>query len=323
MPVYDGIDVFEVREDLYFARRVRDAAPAREMLARLGVAEGPVLIKPNWFSGYPGQYTDAATLALFCDAVPGLKVVIEGHAAMRNDGSREITPANGRDNWDWLREQEAAYFGRLGLDRVLARDDVMYINVTDEVWRGNAASPAEVRAAVAERFGELTFGELYGVMPARLLEWRGRPLLSLARVKIPEVGRDAFAFSLSLKNMFGLIPAPNRGDYHERLPAAVVDAHALYGAFFDVVGVCEGVHHLVRVSAAGAVDTVWGDRYDDLEGQGVVVAAANPAEADAFAAALFGVDVASRTLMKEAEARLGPWDKMVVLEGFRYAATKE
>jgi hypothetical protein len=321
VPVYDGLGVYEVREDLYFAKGVRDEAPVRELLRALGVGAGPVLIKPNWFSAYPGQFTDAATLALFCDAVDGPKIVIEGHAAMRNDGSREITPENGRDNRDWIRGQEAAYFGRFGLDAVLGRDDVTYVNVTDEVWEGRVVPEGDVRAAVEGRGGALAFEELYGAMPAALLEWRGRPLLDLARIKIPDAASDAPGFSLSLKNMFGLIPEPNRGAYHERLPEAVTDVHLLYGAFFHVIGACEGIFHAVRVSEGGARDTAWGDRYDDVEGLGIVVAGAKAAEADAFAAALFGVDVSSRGVMAAAAERLGWWDRMVVLEAMRYGVT--
>lgn len=320
MPVYDGLGVYEVREDLYFAKGVRDAAPVRELLRALGVASGPVLIKPNWFSAYPGQFTDAATLALFCDAVDGEKIVIEGHAAMRNDGSREITPENGRENWDWIREQEAAYFARFGVDAVLGRDDVTYVNVTDEVWEGRAVPEDEVRAALEAAGAGLAFDELYGAMPAALLAWRGRPLLDLARIKIGDPASDAPGFSLSLKNMFGLIPEPNRGEYHERLPDAIIDMHLLYGAFFKVIGVCEGIFHAVRVSEGGAHDTAWGDRYDDVGGLGVVVAGAKAAEADAFAAALFGVDVSSRGVMTAAEKRLGWWDRMVVLEASRYGS---
>lgn len=319
MPVYEGLRVYEIKEDLYFARGVRAAGPMRDIFRMLGAAEGPVLIKTNWFSPYPGMFTDAATLALVCDAVDGEKIVIEGHAAMRNDGSREVTPENGRENWEWIREQEAAYFARFGLDAVLGRDDVTYVNVTDEVWEGRVVPAGEVRAAVEGRGGVLTFEELYGTMPAVLMEWRGRPLLSLARIKISDPTLAGAGSSLSLKNMFGLIPEPNRGIYHTRLPDAIVDAHVLYGTFFDVVGVCEGVFHAIRMGDEGAYDTAWGYRYDDVEGLGVIVAGANQTEADAFAAALFGVDVSSRAVIKAAEERLEPWDRMVVLEAGRYA----
>jgi hypothetical protein len=244
--------------------------------------------------------------------------VVEGHSACRNDGSREITPGNGRDNWDWIRGQEREYFARFGLDEVLARDDVTYINVTDEVWEGRVVPAEEVRAAVEAKGGSLAFEEFYGAMPAALMEWRGRPLLSLARIKLPDPAGTGAAFSLSLKNMFGLLPEPNRADYHSRLPDAVVDAHVLYGAFFPVLGVCEGVYHVVRVAEEGEYDTVWGDRYDDLPDLGVVVAGACPAEADAFTGALFGLDLSGRDLMAVATERLGGWDRMVVLEASRY-----
>ncbi|NIT37299.1 MAG: DUF362 domain-containing protein [candidate division Zixibacteria bacterium] len=318
MPVYDGLRVYEVREDLYFARGIRDAAPLRELFRMLAVAEGPAIIKVNWFSPYPGQFTDAATLALACDAIEGEKIVVEGHAAERNDGSREITPDNGRENWDWIKEQEKEYLRRFGLDAVLARDDVTYVNVTDEVWAGRAVPEDEVRAALEGHGSRLALDGLYGALPEKLVAWRGRPLVSLARVKVSDPRREAPGFSLSLKNMFGLIPEPNRGAYHERLPEAITDVCLLYGAFFRLVGVCEGIFHAVRVREGGAHDTSWGDRYDDVEDLGIVVAGAKAAEADAFAAALFGLDISARAVMTTAEERLGPWDKMVVLEASRY-----
>ena len=165
MPVYEGLRVHEIKEDLYFARGVRDVAPMRDILRMLGADEGPVLIKTNWFSPHPGQFTDAATLALACDAVDGEKIVIEGHAAMRNDGSRDVTADNGRENWDWIREQEAAYFARFGLDAVLGRDDVTYVNVTDEVWEGRTVPEGEVRAGLEGSGAPLVFDELYGAFP--------------------------------------------------------------------------------------------------------------------------------------------------------------
>jgi uncharacterized protein (DUF362 family) len=320
VPVYEGLRVYEIKEDLYFARGVRDAGPAREILRMLGAAEGPVLIKPNWFSSYPGQFTDAETLALVCDAVAGEKIIVEGHAAMRNDGSREITPGNGRENWGWIREQEAAYFARLGLDAVLGRDDVTYVNVTDEVWEGRAVQPEEVRAALAAAGTPLAFDELYGAIPQKLTAWRDRPLISLARVKVGDAASPSPGFSLSLKNMFGLIPEPNRGAYHERLPEAITDACLLYDTYFRRVGACEALFHAVRVREGGAHETGWGDRYDDEEGWGVIVAGANAAEADAFAAAFFGLDISSRAVMEAAAERLEPWDKMVVLEATRYGS---
>ncbi len=318
MPVYDGLRVYEVREDLYFARGVREAGPLREIFRMLAADEGPAIIKVNWFSPYPGQFTDAATLALACDAIEGEKIVVEGHAAERNDGSREITPDNGRENWEWLREQEKEYFSRFAIDAVLSRDDVTYVNVTDEVWEGRTVPEGEVRAALENAGTPLAFDELYGALPEKLLAWRGRPLISLARIKVSDPQLEGPGFSLSLKNMFGLIPEPNRGAYHERLPEAITDVHLLYGVFFRLVGVCEGMFHAVRVREGGAHDVPWGDRYDDVEDLGVVAAGAKAAEADAFAAALFGLDISGRAVMTAAEERLGPWDKMVVLEAGRY-----
>lgn len=316
MPVYDVSGVHEIRRDLYFARGIRDAALVGEIMRRLGAAEGPVLLKVNWFSNLPGQFTDADTLDLFCDAVGGEKIIIEGHACLRNDGSREVTPENARESWDWMREQEAKYFAVHGLDRILARDDVRYVNITDEVWAGKTVPAEEIRAALAGK--TLVFDELYDILPACLMAYKGRPLVSLARIKVPAPAGDD-AFSLSLKNMFGLIPDPDRDAYHPRLPEAVTDVHLLYGAYFPIMGICEGISHAVRGNNVdGKYEAPWGECYDDLGALGVMTAGANPAAADAFTAALFGVDVTGRTLMKLAEQRLGPYDKMVALEAKLY-----
>jgi hypothetical protein len=99
-----------------------------------------------------------------------------------------------------------------------------------------------------------------------------------------------------------------------------VDTHLLYGAFFGVIGLCEGIFHAIRTGDAGEYDTDWGFRYDDLEGLGVIVGGDTAAEADAFTAALFGSDVSGRDVMTAAEKRLGWWDRMVVLEASRYGS---
>jgi uncharacterized protein (DUF362 family) len=316
MPIYNEDGSTAVRDDLFFSASVKTAAPLRGMFGAVGCADKPVLIKVNWFSGLPAQFTDAATLDLFLEALGGPAVVIEGHSFMRNDGSREITVGNARDNAEWIREQEKAYLRDNGLTEVIENHGARYVNVTDEVWAGRTVNPSDVRSRVDERFGPLTNEELYAAMPAALLEFEGAPLISLARLKLPCSGISE-APTLSLKNMFGLVPEPNRSGYHEKLANTLIDVQALYGSYFTLVGAVEAIYCGVREAPDGPFEAPWA-RYEDTGATGLAVVGAIPADVDAFAAGLFGLDVSERTVMAEYERRIGPWDRMLPLEATRY-----
>ncbi|UCE26615.1 MAG: DUF362 domain-containing protein [Candidatus Coatesbacteria bacterium] len=318
MPIYNEDGSTAVRDDLFFSGSVKTSAALRGMLGAVGCADKPVLVKVNWFSGLPAQFTDAATLDLFLEALGGPAVVIEGHSFLRNDGSREITVGNARDNAEWIREQENAYLVENGLTEVIEKHGARYVNVTDEVWAGRTIDPSDVRTRVEERFGPLTNEELYDKMPEALLEFEGAPLISLARLKLP-ASVESNAPTLSLKNLFGLVPEPNRSSYHDKLPETLIDVRALYGSYFTPVGVVEAVYHGVREAPDGVFEVPWG-RYNDIGTVGLAVVGANPADVDAFAAGLFGGDVSTRTVMSEYERRIGPWDRMLPLEAARYAA---
>jgi uncharacterized protein (DUF362 family) len=319
MPIYNEDGSTAVRDDLFFSSSVKTSAALRGMLGALECIDKPVLVKVNWFSGLPAQFTDAATLDLFLEALGVPAVVIEGHSFMRNDGSREITVGNARDNAEWIREQEEAYLRENGLTEVIEKYGARYVNVTDEVWAGRIVNPSDVRTRVEERFGPLTNEELYAAMPEALLEFEGAPLISLARLKLPGSG-ELSAPTLSLKNLFGLVPEPNRTDYHDKLPETLIDVRILYGSYFKPIGVVEAIHHGVREAPDGVFEAPWG-RYNDLGATGLAVVGANPADVDAFAAGLFGGDVSARTVMSEYGRRVGPWDRMLPLEATRYAET--
>jgi uncharacterized protein (DUF362 family) len=319
MPIYNEDGSTAVRDDLFFSSSAKTPVALRGMLNALGCTDKTVLVKVNWFSGLPAQFTDAATLDIFLEALGAPAVVIEGHSFLRNDGSREITVANARDNAEWIREQEEAYLRENGLAEVIEKRGVRYVNVTDEVWAGRVIDASEVRTRVEERFGPLVNEELYDVMPEALLEFEGAPLISLARLKLPGSG-ELSAPTLSLKNMFGLVPEPNRTGYHAILPETLIDVRALYGSYFTPVGVVEAIYHGVREAPDGVFEAPWG-RYNDLGATGLAVVGANPADVDAFAAGLFGGDVSARTVMSEYERRVGPWDRMLPLEATRYAET--
>jgi hypothetical protein len=317
MPIYNEDGSTAVRDDLFFSSSVKTPAALRGMLGALGCIDKPVLVKVNWFSGLPAQFTDAATLDLCLEALGGPAIILEAHSFMRNDGSRRISNGNARENAEWIRNQEKRFQGDNGLSEVMEKRGARNLNITEEVWGNRVADPTEVRTRVEERFGPLVNGELYATMPETLSEHKGAPLISLGRLKLPGPYGGKVP-SLSLKNLFGLIPDPDRSGYHKKLAETVVDMWALYGSYFTPVGVVEAIYHGVREAADGALEAPWG-RYNDLGATGVAVVGANPADVDAFAAGIFGLDISESPALAEYERRVGPWDRMLPLEAARYA----
>jgi|GEM_PF-1488849 len=263
---------------------------------------GITIIKPNWFSPGPANYTGAATLDLVLQAVPGEKLLVEGHSCGRNYGDREVTPANGRKLLPWIRDQEKLFFERTRLGEVIRRHRVEYVNATEEVWGGRAAPADEVRRVVEQRAGPIGHPELYSEVPARLFALRDRAvLLDLAKIKIPgEAAGDVF--SLSTKNLFGLIVEPNRWAYHTGLPGSIVDIACVYLSLFPSIALAEGIHEYVQGNPEGRVEVPWGN-YDVVQSSGLAVAGWPPSEVDLAAGRAFGLDLSDRALVRLARFR--------------------
>ena len=282
--------------------RVDDAGDLRLLFERLGLAGARFIVKPNWFCLYPGNYTTAQALDLTLAALPGPAVVVESYTAMRHDGSREITSRNGREDWAWLREQDAWFMEISGIGEVLRRHGAEYINVTEEVWSGRAVPAAEVAARVEARYGGIDQPELYGYVPQRLFEWAGNPLISLARLK--------GGWSLSLKNLFGLIPDPLRSRWHgpkdADLARSIININLVYHALFAVFGLVEALTPFALYGEGGEYHTPWGN-YELRPEAGVVFAGASLPAVDALVARACGIDPAGLEYLQLAEARLGPW----------------
>ena len=50
-----------------------------------------LLIKPNWYSPHPSNYTDADALRMVMEAVDAEVIVVEGYSLDRQDGSMSFT----------------------------------------------------------------------------------------------------------------------------------------------------------------------------------------------------------------------------------------
>ena len=265
----------------------------------------PVLIKPNW--GTVECYTEAQILDWTLAAIPGDKIVIESHGWARNEATLlqqdplGLTKANLRKGDRWFLEYS-------GIDRVLAKHHVEYLNLTEEVWAGRTADAGMIQKAVEEKYDPVQFSELYEKVPARLYALRGGSLLSLSKYKIVFY---PLGVSLSIKNLFGLIPGPSRGKFHGKqhgfLDQSIVDINKIYHSLFAVKGLIEAV------CSAGVLDAEE-ERTQVKPGCGAAFASEDIVSLDAFATALAGRDPQSVGHLHLAGEVFGAWDAEITAE---------
>ncbi len=275
------------------------------------------VIKPNWFTFVEGLYTDALTLDQFLKCIKGDIYIVEAYSWRRNDGSRLITEYNYLDNKDWISDQDKKELVQSGLAKVLEKHGVKYINTTEEVWKGDVIANSTIRGLVENRYGNerLQFPEFYMNVPRKIFELSQLPetiFINLSRVKTSN--QSDGGFSLSLKNIFGLIPIPRRYKYHgDTLPQAIIDINKVYRSLFNIIDICEGIHTALQWNPYGKYMHDLGN-YDLLENSGFVSAGSNPTTLDLLVAKFFGMNIQSRTLIRLANEQLSPLDFTAVQE---------
>lgn len=287
--------------------RVKTGEDLRESLGDGLPDSDVILVKPNWYSPHPGNYTDADALGMVMDAVDAKVIVVEGYSMDRQDGSMGFTVEGEKVDWGWLtrnpgwewvkekgrwdqiRRQDRWFRDEHGFTDLFAEHGAEYVNVTEEIWRGNTVESRRVKKRVEERYPAAFTDEIYGYMPRRLDAHMGFPMISLGHVK----GYGGEYPSLSIKNMFGLIPDPLRAWWHgpdnSRLDQSIVDITKLYASYFRLYGVNEAVKTLVASDPEGEVKVPWG-RYSVKPGHGLVTHGPNLLELDAVTCGLIDVD---------------------------------
>jgi hypothetical protein len=281
-----------------------DAKKFAALIESLGLTP-PVLIKPNW--GTVECYTEAQILDWTLAAIPGEKIVIESHGWARNEATLlqqdpiGLTKANLRKGDSWFLEYSE-------IDKVLAKHHVEYLNLTEEIWAGRTADAGLIQKAVEEKYDPVQFPELYEKVPARLYALRGGSLLSLSKYKIVFY---PLGVSLSIKNLFGLIPGPSRGKFHGKehvfLDQSIVDINKIYHSLFAVKGIIEAV------CSAGVLETEE-QRTQLKPGCGAAFASEDVIALDAFATALAGRDPQSVGHLRLAGEVFGPWNAEITAE---------
>jgi sirohydrochlorin ferrochelatase len=248
-----------------------------------------VLVKVTWHGYAHGTYTDAAALDLLLSALPSRAVVLEGHTSSRNLGGEQFDWETGaRQNRAWIRQQDAEYLRRTGLQDVLTRNQAEYVNVTEAFWdEDSPGDPAQF-------------------VPKTLLNLRGCPMVSFAKFKGPT--------RLGISNLFGLIPLPLRSAWHGPnitwFARVCCDLAKLYGSLFELCGVVEGLYSAVRWNRQGLYRSRWGN-YDLLRDAGYLTASRGLVAADILAARLQGQDVRRSAFFDVVRQELG-WDTEAV-----------
>ena len=213
--------------------RPRSAADLKQLLIDPWLKTDQIIIKPNWVSTEPSGFTDSQTLRMFLEALDSHIVVTEClHLGRSMNLLKEGMPFTVEDqevNWKWLmkgegwkwllenpdwdwfrkgghwnqiRKEDKAFLDEYGFTDLFREFSVDYVNVTEEVWNGRMADPAEVKRVVESQFTPVQAETLYGMVPKKLYDLRESTFISLARLK-------NYA-TFTMKNLFGLIADPFR-----------------------------------------------------------------------------------------------------------------
>ena len=261
----------------------------------------PVIIKPNW--GTINNFTEAAVLDGVLSAVGGEAIVVESYGWARTEDAlngKGIGSVKRRD----LKKNDEWFLKYSGIGDVLKKHRVEYLNVTEEVWAKRVVEPGEVRK-IADKYPPIQLEEMYAQVPTRLFELRGGTFLSLAKYRL---NHEPIVVSLSLKNLFGMIPGPGRSRFHGvndyLLAQSIVDINKIYHSIFDVKGVVDGV--LTASIGKVAEEAI---KPKTANNRGILLGSEDCVELDAFVASLEGKDPNNIGYLKLAADVFGGWDE--------------
>ena len=306
--------------------KIQTSTDLKQLLKDPLLKSDVLIIKPNWFSPHPANFTDARTLRLLIEALDGRIIVTEAYSMERQDGNMKFT-VDGEEvdwrwimkhpSWDWIkkedrwaemRKQDRWFLDEFGFTDLFREYGVDYVNVTEEVWQGRTANAEKIMKAVEPRFTPVFKEKLYQCVPKQLYELRGATLISFGRVK----GIQGTFPSLNMKNLFGLIPDPLRSFWHgkndEWLGSSIVDVNKIYAALFNVYGICEAFHYAIISDPQGDVKVPWGN-YSVIKGLGVAAFGRNLRSLDAILCGLIGVDPEKVSYIRLSEEVFGLYDR--------------
>jgi len=283
-------------------KQISSAAELGQLLDKIVGRQVPIWIKVNWTSPHEGMYTDPQVIREFLGALSRPVLLLESYSVGRIEGPIKELPEDEDEYINAHREADRKFLTSTGYKEIMDMTGVGYLNVTEATASSEIAPTDEVKEIVESQFEPVRFTELYSQIPRALYSQRKKGVLvNLARMKIP--ASDGDDWSLAFKNMFGLIPLPNRMPYHERsLVDAILDINTIYRSLFRVVDFIEGLQNVVVYGDDGEHRVPWGN-YDLQKNKRLLAFGEDPTELELEIADYFGRDLSDRTLIKRAQRR--------------------
>lgn len=277
--------------------KVNDSSELRQVLVDPWLESKTIIIKPNWVSTDPADFTDADTLRMLLEALDSRFVITESYMLHRSmnllkegmrfmAGKKEVNWnwLQAGDGWEWLvqnpswewfkdsghwdhlRKEDQAFLEKYGFTDLFEEFNVTYVNVTEEVWNGRIAEPTQIKRQVESKFKPVHFEEVYNLVPKVLYDLRGTTFISFAKLKM-------YA-SFTMKNLFGMIPDPIRawwhGPKHSTLAETVVDINKVYHTLFNVYGICEALKITGVSHPEGKFEGLYSGKYNVVKDFGVL-----------------------------------------------------
>lgn len=269
--------------------KIRNSDELKQVLDDPWLESETIIIKPNWVSNEPADFTDSETLRIMLEALDSRIVVTESHQIHRllnileeglnfTVGGKEVSwkwllKGAGWDwiienpNWDWcikeghwdrIKKEDKAFLDENGFTDLFKEFDVSYVNVTDEVWSERIADPTIVKRLVESRYKPVRVDKLYSMVPKKLYDLQGSTFISFAKLK-------TYA-SFTLKNLFGMIPDPLRPWWHgpknSRIATSIIDINKVYHSFFNVYGICEALNSTPVPHPEGKFEGTYSGKYN-------------------------------------------------------------
>ncbi len=281
-----------------------------EMIKALNL-KPPVVIKPNW--GFSVIFTEAEILDWTLDAIDGDALVVESYGWAR---CREAVEEKkyGPFSRKALRAADKWFLKYSGIDEVLEKYDTDYLNITEEVWAGRVVEEDTIHTIVEDSYAPLRMKETASFVPQRVYDLSDGTFLNLSKLKF--MGAD-IVISLTLKNLFGMIPGPDRGKFHGEMNKAmnhsIVDMNKIYRSLFKTKGVVEGVF---TASKGMTLEP------QVFKNHGVAWTCDDTLELDAVVAAHVGLDPNDVGHLKLAAQSFGNWDDRAVAQATNHAITR-
>ena len=261
----------------------------------------PVIIKPNW--GTINNYTEAQVIDGVLSAINGESIIVESYGWARTEEALNGKSIGSMKKAD-LRKSDEWFLKTSGIGDVLKKHGVEYLNVTEEVRARRVVESGVIRK-FTEKYPPVMFEKMYAQVPTRLFDLRGGTFLSLAKYRL---NNYPIVVSLSLKNLFGMIPGPSRGRFHgkndEKLAQTIVDINKVYYSLFKVTGMVDAV-----LTASNAPTVEEAIRPKTVKNRGLLLGSEDCVKLDAFVAALEGKDPEKIGYLKLAASYFGGWDE--------------